>query len=79
MPGVTVQLHGTGGDQSQITDAGGHYSFASLAPGKYDVQVTAPDFTTEKRPAFDVNGAAVLDLQLMLETQSQATVSASIA
>jgi hypothetical protein len=71
IPGVNVQLRGPKGKQTQVTDAGGQYSFQALTPGKYDVQVTAPDFKVEQRQAFDVSGVTVLNFQLTLQSQSQ--------
>ncbi|HYR90695.1 MAG TPA: carboxypeptidase-like regulatory domain-containing protein [Terriglobia bacterium] len=71
MPGVTVQLRGPKGEQTQVTDAGGQYSFPALAPGKYDILVTARDFKVEQRQTFDVSGVTVLNFQLALQSQSQ--------
>jgi len=71
IPGAAVQLRGPAGEQAQTSDANGQYAFQGLTPGRYDVQVTAPNFKTDQRPAFNVNGTSTLNFQLMVEGQSQ--------
>ena len=41
IPGVVVAMEGDGIDVTAVTDAGGNYLFADLAPGDYDVTVDA--------------------------------------
>src|SRR5437762_5888327 len=71
IPRATVQLRGTAGEQTQTSDANGQYAFTGLAPGRYDIQVTAPDFKTDRRQAFAISGTATLNVQLTLEGQAQ--------
>jgi hypothetical protein len=71
IPGATVHLRGPAGEQTQATDANGQYSFGTVAPGKYDVDVTATGFKGDQRQGFNVNGATTLNVQLALESQSQ--------
>src|SRR5712671_2218015 len=54
LPEATVVLRGQAGEQTQRSDANGQYAFAALAPGRYDVQVTAPNFKSDQRQAFNV-------------------------
>src|SRR5262245_17571487 len=71
IPRATVQLRGPAGEQTQTTDGNGQYVFTGLAAGRYDVQVSAADFKTDQRQAFNVNGSATLNVQLMLASQTQ--------
>src|SRR5215831_5350726 len=80
IPGATVELRGPNGPLTQITDANGQYEFTRLPAGKYDIQVTAPDFKSDQKPAFTINGTATWNVQLALETQSQVvTVQEEVA
>ena len=66
--GATVQLRGPNVDQSKVTDTSGQYAFTPLAPGKYEVQVTAKGFSMAERPNVDFSGGAlVLNFQLSIE------------
>src|SRR5215831_10509546 len=69
IPAATVELRGPNGALTQITDEKGQYEFATLPAGKYDIQITAPDFKTDQKQAFTINGNATLNVQLALEGQ----------
>src|SRR5262252_6909036 len=71
IPSATIQLRGPAGEQKQTTDANGQYSFTVIAPGRYDVEVTAPDFKTDQRHEFNITGSTTLNVQLALESQAQ--------
>ena len=71
IPGATIQLRSPAGEQTQTTDSNGQYAFLAIAPGRYDVEITSPDFKTEQRHDFNINGATTLDVQLALERQTQ--------
>src|SRR5262252_2304785 len=71
IPGATVELRGPNGPQTQMTDANGQYEFAAVPAGKYDIQVKAPDFKSDQKQAFTINGTTTWNVQLALETQSQ--------
>jgi hypothetical protein len=71
IPQATIELRGPNGAQTQMTDANGQYEFAGLPAGKYDIQVTAPDFKADQKQAFSINGSATLNVQLALEVQAQ--------
>jgi Tol biopolymer transport system component len=51
LAGWTVWLDGTGNDQSQVTDATGHYVFADLAPGTYTLSEVAQSGWLQTCPA----------------------------
>jgi len=46
IPSATVQLHQLGGNSiaDARTDQAGHFKFPGLAPGQYELQITAPGF-----------------------------------
>src|SRR5258708_14464886 len=44
IPGAVVQLRGPAGEHRTKTDRSGQYVFATLAPGHYEVRVTAKHF-----------------------------------
>src|SRR5215510_7601883 len=71
IPRATIQLRGPAGEQKQTTDANGQYSFTAVAPGRYEVEVTAPDFKTDQRREFNISGSTTLNVQLALESQAQ--------
>src|ERR1051325_3438752 len=71
LPHATVQLSGPAGEQTQTSDANGQYAFTGVTPGRYDIRVTAPDFKADQRQAFNISGTATLNVQLMLEGQTQ--------
>jgi hypothetical protein len=52
---VDVSPHGDNGDSGRaVTDGSGHFSVSGLAPGGYDVVVSAPGFTTTTRRGLTV-------------------------
>src|SRR5690242_19087512 len=71
IPGATIHLRGSAGEQSQTSDANGQYVFSTLSPGKYDVEISAPDFKVDQHQGFNISGATTLDAQLTLEAQAQ--------
>src|ERR1051326_5299665 len=71
IPGATIQLKGPSGEQTQTTNENGEYTFANVKPGAYDVQVSVPDFKTERRQAVNITASTSLDVQLNLESQAQ--------
>src|SRR5215471_15880936 len=72
VPGATVQLKSSSGEQTQTSNENGEYTFTNVKPGAYDVQVSVPDFRTERRQSVNVSGSTSLDVQLSLESQTQA-------
>lgn len=62
-----------GTERSTTTNATGAYEIRSLAPGKYDLKVSAPGFTVleEKNVVVKPGTAANLDLQLSIEVLEQ--------
>jgi iron complex outermembrane receptor protein len=52
LPGAAVSLRNeaTGATQKRNSDSQGKYAFASLAPGKYTIQVDASGFATSQTP-----------------------------
>jgi hypothetical protein len=62
-----------GTERSTTTNATGAYEIRSLAPGKYDLKVSAPGFTVleEKNVGVKPGTAVNLDLQLSIEALEQ--------
>jgi len=62
-----------GTERSTTTNATGAYEIRSLAPGKYDLKVSAPGFTVleEKDVTVKPGSTANLDLQLRIEVPEQ--------
>jgi hypothetical protein len=71
IPGATIQLKGPSGEQTQTSNEKGEYTFTNVKPGAYDVQVSVPDFKTERRQGVNVSGSTSVDVQLSLESQTQ--------
>jgi Carboxypeptidase regulatory-like domain len=71
IPQATIELKGPGGEQKQTADANGQYNITGLAPGRYDIQVTAPDFKVDQRQGVNITAATTLNFQLKLEAQTQ--------
>src|SRR5215475_11031853 len=71
IPGATIQLKGSSGEQTQTSNENGEYTFTTVKPGAYDVQVSVPDFKTEHRQAVNVAASTSWDVQLSLESQTQ--------
>ena len=67
--GVMVEILGEGGKLTSTTDSEGHYSFAGLKPGSYDVNAIQPGFSKSESESDDpveveARTCAVLDLVL---------------
>ena len=62
-----------GTERRTTTNATGAYEIRSLAPGKYDLKVSAPGFTVleEKNVVVKPGATANLDLQLSIEALEQ--------
>lgn len=62
-----------GSERRATTNAMGAYEIRSLAPGKYDLKISAPGFTVleEKNVLVKVGATASLDLQLSIEALEQ--------
>src|SRR5262245_44908366 len=71
LPHATIQLKSPAGEQTQTTDDNGQYAFTAIAPGRYDVEVTAQDFKADHRRDLNINGATTFNVQLALEGQNQ--------
>lgn len=71
VPGAIVQLRGPGGERRAKTDIAGQYSFLSLKPGKYQIRVTAKDFSIAEKKDFAIDQAKVFDLQLVIHSRTQ--------
>ena len=71
VPGALVQLRGPGGEQRATTDATGRYNFAALREGKYLVRVIARGFTVSQRKDFEITGPTALDVQLIIQPETQ--------
>jgi hypothetical protein len=71
IPQATVLLRGPAGEQTQTSDANGQYAFPQVAPGRYDVEVSAPAFKSDQKRQFNINGSTTLNVQLALEGQAQ--------
>ncbi len=79
---VTAADTATGMKQTIATDGQGFYSFQSLPPGRYDVEVDASGFRPLRRTgvAVDVNSKVVVDATLVIGKKTEAiTVSESAA
>lgn len=81
IPGATVNLLAplTGAARTATTDNAGEYSFPQLAPGRYQLTVTAQGFATAKKPPFDllVSQPATINMTLPVGTTStEVTVTA---
>jgi len=72
VPGAEVRIRGARGEQRAVTDSAGAYSFAALAPGKYQVRVSAKGFSITEKKDFRVERAAVFDAQLAIRPERQA-------
>jgi hypothetical protein len=65
---VDVSPYGSNGDSGRgVTDASGHFSVGGLAPGSYDLVVSAPGFSTLNRRALTVSSGERFPVELQLE------------
>ena len=73
MPGVeiSIQSHGTDVGQSAVSGSDGSYVFPALAAGPYDITVEQPNFQPYRQSAFELTGAAHLDITLQLDRRSE--------
>ena len=73
MPGVaiSIQSQGTPVGQPVVSGNDGSYSFATLAAGRYDIAVDQPNFQPYRQVAFEVTGAAHLDITLQLDQRNE--------
>ena len=71
VPGALVQLHGPGGERRAKTGNSGQYSFPSLKPGKYQVRVSAKDFSVAQKKDFAIDQPKVFDVQLAIHADRQ--------
>jgi hypothetical protein len=69
VPGAVVEVtqQQTGLTRRTITDSSGHYSLSTLAPGDYDIRVSAPGFKTFARTGVPVTLNTVSRVDAALE------------
>src|SRR5579875_3124941 len=84
VPNASVQLLNTATNavSTQTTNSAGEYSFTNVAPGDYNVTVTATGFRTStiEKLTVDVNKSTSQPIQLQLGSQNQVVeVSATAA
>jgi hypothetical protein len=64
---VDVSPHGSNGDSGRaVTDGEGHFSVGGLAPGSYDVAVSAPGFSRTERSGLTVVSGDRFPLEFQL-------------
>jgi hypothetical protein len=71
IPGATVVIHGPT-EQTVTSDPSGQYSVGGLTPGRYEIQISAPDFKVLDRKDFNVTANSTLDVQMELDIATQA-------
>jgi hypothetical protein len=71
IPGAVIQLKGSGVQQVARTDGDGKYAFTSLKPGAYKVRILAKGFSPREETIAALTGAAVLDVQLQIQSEAQ--------
>jgi hypothetical protein len=71
VPGAVVQLRGPGGEQRAKTGSAGQYAFPSVAPGTYQIHVSAKGFVAVAKQDLAIDQAAVFDLQLVIQGEKQ--------
>ena len=78
-PSVTVTRQETGQTRDVIGDLDGSFSFAGLAPGAYDVEVTSTGFKVAKQTGLRLNvGSTTVTVRLELANlEESVTVTAS--
>ena len=70
VPGAVVQVHGPAGDQRKNAEFAGACSISDWRTVNIR-SVIAKGFTLLQQPGVEVNGPTALDLQLMIEAESQ--------
>ena len=74
VPGATVTVRtATGESKTTTTDADGKFLVTGLAPGTYEVSVTAPGFAESKIPDVNVTAKEVAALAVRLTLATEAT------
>src|SRR5207245_2184236 len=71
VPGAAVQLRGPGGEKRAKTAGTGSYIFPSLAPGIYQVRVSAKGFSIAQRKDLRIDHPVVFDAQLTIQSEKQ--------
>ena len=71
VPGAVVQVRGAGVQQVARTDGDGKYAFAALRQGAYKVRILAKGFAPREETIAALDGAAVLDAQLQIQSEAQ--------
>src|SRR5690348_738315 len=61
IPGALVELRWTGGERRTRTDRAGAYGLPHLAPGSYDVRISAKNFATIERKNVHIERRMNLD------------------
>src|ERR1700676_4837442 len=70
---ISIKNEGTGEVRSVTADSAGFYSAPNLLPGKYDITVTAPGFSTQVRNGITltVGGQQLLNIAMQVGQVSQ--------
>jgi hypothetical protein len=71
VPGALVQLRGRGHQQRARTGDTGQYWFPTLAPGTYQVRISAKGFGTVEKKDLVIEQPRVFDTQLVIQTEKQ--------
>ena len=69
--GVSIQLRGPAREQRVRTDSTGRYSFPELAPGNYQVRITARGFSVVQKKNVEIRQPRILDVQLAIHGEAQ--------
>jgi hypothetical protein len=82
LPSADVQAENmaTGIKKQTVSDNQGRFQFGFLLPGKYELDVTAPGFSTYRQTGImlDVNAPATVDVRLALSsTSTEVTIAAN--
>src|SRR5579859_596812 len=73
VPGATVELSGGGKQYSATSGGDGSYTFGSLPPGSYSLEVNVPGFTpfSESGVSIVSGTSRLLNIPLIIATQEQ--------
>ncbi|HLK65433.1 MAG TPA: carboxypeptidase regulatory-like domain-containing protein [Bryobacteraceae bacterium] len=71
LPGAVVQLRGPGGEKGAVTGDSGRYSFMALKPGKYQIRLTAKNFSAVQKKDLAIDRAKVVDVQMAIQADAQ--------
>ena len=69
--GAVIQLRGPAREQRARTDSTGRYSFPELAPGNYQVRITAKGFSVVQKKDLEIQQPRILDVQLAIHGEAQ--------